>query len=61
MTRRWFLSLAAALVPGTALAHHGWGGYDMSKTFTLDRQDPETGLRESAPAFQTKLLLIAYF
>jgi hypothetical protein len=33
----------------------------MSKSFTLDRQYPETGLRESAPAFQTKLLLIAYF
>jgi hypothetical protein len=30
-----FLSLAAALAPGAAIAHHGWGGYDTSKSFTL--------------------------
>jgi len=29
-----FLSLAAALAPGAASAHHGWGGYDTSKSFT---------------------------
>ena len=34
-TRRGFLSLAAALVPGAAIAHHGWGGYDTSKSFTV--------------------------
>ena len=33
ITRRLFLALAA-LAPGTALAHHGWGGYDTSKSFT---------------------------
>lgn len=39
--RRRFLTLAAAIVPGTALApaaafaHHGWGGYDTSKSFTV--------------------------
>ena len=35
ITRRLLLSLAAALVPGAALAHHGWGGYDTSKSFTV--------------------------
>ena len=35
MTRRLFLSLAAALAPGPAIAHHGWGGYDTSRSFTL--------------------------
>jgi hypothetical protein len=35
ITRRLFLSLAAALAPGTAIAHHGWGGYDTSKSFTI--------------------------
>ncbi len=35
ITRRLFLSLAAAIAPGAALAHHGWGGYDTSKSFTL--------------------------
>src|SRR5258707_15121595 len=35
ITRRLFLSLAAALTPGAAIAHHGWGGYDTSKSFTL--------------------------
>ena len=34
-TRRWFLSIAAALAPGAAVAHHGWGGYDTSKSFTI--------------------------
>ena len=34
ITRRLFLSLAAALAPGAAIAHHGWGGYDTSKSFT---------------------------
>jgi uncharacterized protein DUF6152 len=34
INRRLFLSLAAALVPGAALAHHGWGGYDTSRSFT---------------------------
>jgi len=33
-TRRWFLSIAAALAPGAAGAHHGWGGYDTSFTVT---------------------------
>jgi hypothetical protein len=35
VTRRLFLLLAAALVPGRAIAHHGWGGYDTSKSFTV--------------------------
>jgi hypothetical protein len=35
ITRRWFLSVAAALVPGAAIAHHGWGGYDTSRSFTV--------------------------
>ena len=35
ITRRFFLALAAALAPGAAIAHHGWGGYDTSKSFTL--------------------------
>jgi hypothetical protein len=35
VSRRLFLSLAAALAPGAAIAHHGWGGYDTSKSFTL--------------------------
>ena len=35
ITRRWFLALAAALAPGAAFAHHGWGGYDTSKSFTV--------------------------
>ena len=35
ITRRCVLSLAATLVPAAALAHHGWGGYDTSKSFTL--------------------------
>jgi hypothetical protein len=35
ITRRFFLSLAAALAPGSVVAHHGWGGYDTSKSFTV--------------------------
>ncbi len=35
ITRRLFLALAAALAPSAAIAHHGWGGYDTSKSFTL--------------------------
>src|SRR5712671_6875206 len=35
ITRRLFLSLAAVLAPGAAIAHHGWGGYDTSKSFTV--------------------------
>jgi hypothetical protein len=35
LTRRLFLSLTAALAPGAAIAHHGWGGYDTSKSFTV--------------------------
>ncbi|HWN77757.1 MAG TPA: DUF6152 family protein [Bradyrhizobium sp.] len=35
ITRRLFLSLAATLAPGAAIAHHGWGGYDTSKSFTV--------------------------
>lgn len=35
MTRRLFLSLTAAVVPGAAIAHHGWGGYDTSRSFTV--------------------------
>ena len=48
ITRRLFLSLAAALAPGAALAHHGWGSYDTSKSFTAHRQDHEIDLRKSA-------------
>ena len=35
ISRRLFLSLAASLVPASAIAHHGWGGYDTSKSFTV--------------------------
>jgi hypothetical protein len=35
INRRLFLSLATALAPGAAIAHHGWGGYDTSKSFTV--------------------------
>jgi hypothetical protein len=35
VTRRVFLSFAAALAPASAIAHHGWGGYDTSKSFTV--------------------------
>jgi hypothetical protein len=35
ITRRLFLSLAASLAPASAIAHHGWGGYDTSKSFTV--------------------------
>ena len=35
ITRRLFLSLATALAPGVAIAHHGWGGYDTSRSFTV--------------------------
>lgn len=42
ISRRFFLSLAAAfgsgaatLVPRPVAAHHGWGAYDTSKAFTL--------------------------
>lgn len=35
ISRRLFLSIASALVPGTALAHHGWGGYDTSESFEV--------------------------
>jgi len=36
ITRRLFLGFAAALVPtAAARAHHGWGGYDTSKAFSL--------------------------
>ena len=35
ISRRVFLSLAASLAPGSAIAHHGWGGYDTSKSFTV--------------------------
>ena len=35
ITRRLFLPLAAALAPGAAIAHHGCGGYDTSKSFTV--------------------------
>lgn len=34
-SRRLFLAAAAALVPGAAFAHHGWGGYDTTKSFTM--------------------------
>ena len=38
--RRLFLTFAAALAPGLvapsrARAHHGWGGYDTGKSFTM--------------------------
>jgi Family of unknown function (DUF6152) len=35
ITRRLFLSLAAVVAPSTAIAHHGWSGYDTSKSFEL--------------------------
>jgi len=35
LTRRLLLLLAASLVPASAIAHHGWGGYDTSKSFTV--------------------------
>jgi hypothetical protein len=35
ITRRFFLSITAALAPGAALAHHGWGRYDTSKSFEV--------------------------
>ena len=40
ISRRLFLAAGAALVPaagfaGAARAHHGWGGYDTSKSFTI--------------------------
>src|ERR1044072_2222268 len=35
ISRRVFLSLAASLAPASAIAHHGWGGYDTSKSFTV--------------------------
>src|SRR5204863_8786857 len=38
ITRRLFLSLVTALAPGAAIAHHGWGGYDTSKSFTVTGQ-----------------------
>jgi hypothetical protein len=34
-SRRLFLAMASALVPGAAFAHHGWGGYDTSKSFEV--------------------------
>jgi hypothetical protein len=33
--RRLFLAMSAALVPGTAFAHHGWSGYDTAKAFEV--------------------------
>ena len=38
--RRRFLTLTTAILPGAALApaalaHHGWGGYDTNKSFTV--------------------------
>ena len=35
ITRRLFIAFAAVLAPGVARAHHGWGGYDTGKAFTL--------------------------
>ena len=35
ISRRLFLSISAALVPDLAFAHHGWGGYDTSKSFEV--------------------------
>ena len=35
LTRRVFLSLAAARLPASAKAPHRWGGYDKSKSFTV--------------------------
>ena len=42
-TRRRFLTFSAIVVPGLALskaasAHHGWGGYDTDRAFTLTGQ-----------------------
>ena len=38
ITRHLFLSLAASLAPTSAIAHHGWGGYDTSKSFTITQR-----------------------
>lgn len=35
ITRRLFLASGAALVPGAAFAHHGWGSYDTARAFTV--------------------------
>lgn len=35
ITRRLFVAFAVILLLGTARAHHGWGGYDTGKAFTL--------------------------
>src|SRR5947208_15392886 len=54
ITRRLFLSLAAILAPGAAIAHHGWGGYDTSRSFattgvilnsTFESPHRETGMK----------------
>jgi hypothetical protein len=42
ITRRLFLAATAAIVPGTALAHHGWGGYDTGKSFEVTGQIVES-------------------
>ena len=33
--RRLFLALASTFVPSAAFAHHGWSGYDTSKSFEV--------------------------
>lgn len=43
MTRRRFLTFSTIALPGLVLskatfAHHGWGGYDTSRAFTLTGQ-----------------------
>ena len=35
ISRRLFLAVTGALVPGAAFAHHGWGGYDTAKSFEV--------------------------
>jgi len=37
------LLLASSLAPAVVLAHHGWSGYDASKTLTLDGTIADAG------------------
>jgi hypothetical protein len=37
------LALGLVLAPAAVLAHHGWSGYDASKTLTLDGTIAESG------------------
>ena len=64
-----FTVLAATLiVSGTALAHHGWGGYDATRTLTLTGSIAESSytnphgrivLTVNEPAGKTWLVMLA--